>query len=245
MWTFRQKQPEPKPFITGVESGAAHNANQKVIVIGAGAAGLSAARVLHDQGCEVVVLEGRNRTGGRLNTMTVGGGSVDEGGNWIHGGPANPLNQLATDAGLDVNVDNFVSLRQVKTFDKLSDRSVNPLKVLYFLFRAERVAVRYAKEGLSATHRELNLGERLDNEMERIPGAANKRQYRSLLRTMVDPRKGRARSSTYLMCSASFERSSIRQVQPGARCWSHFLLASRCNVSRKIPSPSPSKPKRC
>ncbi|PJF42993.1 MAG: hypothetical protein CUN55_09340 [Phototrophicales bacterium] len=42
--------------------------NHKVIVIGAGAAGLAAARTLHDAGHQVQVLEARERLGGRMFT---------------------------------------------------------------------------------------------------------------------------------------------------------------------------------
>ncbi len=56
------------------------------IVIGAGAAGLAAARVLADAGREVVVLEARNRIGGRLFTdRTLCDLPVDLGGELIHG----------------------------------------------------------------------------------------------------------------------------------------------------------------
>lgn len=41
---------------------------KKVIVIGAGPAGLTAAKHLHCQGCTVTVLEARNRLGGRVHT---------------------------------------------------------------------------------------------------------------------------------------------------------------------------------
>ena len=40
----------------------------KIIVIGAGIAGLGAAKVLHDAGFDVEVLEARDRLGGRLWT---------------------------------------------------------------------------------------------------------------------------------------------------------------------------------
>ena len=190
MWKSKRNKPTPKPFVEGFERRAAYMADdaagQKAIVIGAGAAGLTAARILSDQGCEVVVLEGRNRTGGRLNTITVDDGIVDEGGNWIHGGSANPLHHLAIDSGLEINEDSFVSPRHIRAFDKLSGRSINPLKVLYFLFRADRLAQRYAKENLDAAHTEPNLGARLENDVTHIRGAANKRQYRSVMRTVVD-----------------------------------------------------------
>ncbi|WP_415794267.1 FAD-dependent oxidoreductase, partial [Mycolicibacterium frederiksbergense] len=41
-----------------------------VIVVGAGFAGLSAARELTKRGHKVVVLEGRDRVGGRAHTAT-------------------------------------------------------------------------------------------------------------------------------------------------------------------------------
>ena len=40
-----------------------------VIVLGAGVAGLNAAWLLEQQGFKVVVLEGRNRVGGRVHTL--------------------------------------------------------------------------------------------------------------------------------------------------------------------------------
>jgi len=47
--------------------------SKKVIIIGAGMAGAAAARTLKEAGCEVVVLEARDRTGGRIHTHTDGG----------------------------------------------------------------------------------------------------------------------------------------------------------------------------
>lgn len=47
---------------------------ERVAVIGAGVAGLTAARELHDAGFEVVVLEARERIGGRVDTVDERGG---------------------------------------------------------------------------------------------------------------------------------------------------------------------------
>ena len=44
----------------------------KVIVAGAGLAGLTAARALEAQGAEVTIIDGRNRVGGRVHTMREG-----------------------------------------------------------------------------------------------------------------------------------------------------------------------------
>jgi monoamine oxidase len=60
---------------------------RSVIIIGAGAAGLSAARNLSRAGCEVVVLEARSRIGGRVFTLTEPNASVpiELGAEFVHG----------------------------------------------------------------------------------------------------------------------------------------------------------------
>ncbi len=60
-----------------------------VAVIGAGAAGLAAARQLHDRGVDLLVLEGRDRIGGRAYTLASHDGSwpVELGAEFIHGTP--------------------------------------------------------------------------------------------------------------------------------------------------------------
>lgn len=57
-----------------------------VIIIGAGMAGVRTATLLHDAGLRVGVLEARQRPGGRLHSVPVGGVMVDAGGQWV--GPA-------------------------------------------------------------------------------------------------------------------------------------------------------------
>lgn len=54
-----------------------------VVVVGAGLAGLTAADQLVTAGHDVVVLEGRDRIGGRLHTIEVAGVEVDAGATWV------------------------------------------------------------------------------------------------------------------------------------------------------------------
>lgn len=75
--------------------------NPDVIVIGAGIAGLAAARDLVARGLSAQVLEARERIGGRVYTnRDVPGWPVDMGASWIHGTRGNPLSKIADQADL-------------------------------------------------------------------------------------------------------------------------------------------------
>ncbi|CCQ16356.1 putative uncharacterized protein [Rhodococcus sp. AW25M09] len=61
------------------------------LVVGAGICGSTAARILHRAGQRVVVLEARDRVGGRVWTVRADGRTFDVGASWIHGIENNPL----------------------------------------------------------------------------------------------------------------------------------------------------------
>ncbi len=82
-------------------TSSATTSDMRVIVLGAGISGLTAARGLSDRGNEVVVIEGRDRIGGRTWTVDLAGAPADLGGSWIHGPFENPLTDLVRGAGLD------------------------------------------------------------------------------------------------------------------------------------------------
>lgn len=82
-------------------------ASPPVLVVGAGAAGLAAARALHDAGHDVVVLEARDRIGGRIHTRDVGGAPVDAGAMFIHGDVGNPLAALCGALGIEYESTGF------------------------------------------------------------------------------------------------------------------------------------------
>lgn len=80
----------------------------KVVVVGAGFAGLSAARELMKKGVkDVIVLEARNRVGGRTWTRRLGGVDYDVGGQWLKTEPSQfgveqpNITKLAKDVGVE------------------------------------------------------------------------------------------------------------------------------------------------
>jgi monoamine oxidase len=101
-------------------ANAARAISGRVLVLGAGISGLAAARTLVDRyggsaPGQVVVLEGRDRIGGRIATDTTLGTPVDMGAVWIHGTRRNPIASLAAEAGIATDETDYESLRLFDT----------------------------------------------------------------------------------------------------------------------------------
>lgn len=73
---------------------------KRILVIGAGMAGLTAARLLAEAGRKVLVLEARDRVGGRILTLRDGGEILELGAEFVHGRPPE-LWELIREAGLE------------------------------------------------------------------------------------------------------------------------------------------------
>ena len=109
---------------------------ERVVVVGAGIAGLTVANALVHGGVECVVLEARDRIGGRLHTVDLAGSPVDLGGSWIHTPVGNPMRAFAQHVGV-------------------ACRSANPLPELAGFDCAER-------RRLSSAEVEASLGMQLE-----------------------------------------------------------------------------------
>ena len=103
-------------MICASSSGFAAEERPKVVVVGAGIAGLTAAYRLHNEGVDVHLYEARNRVGGRIFTVKVngriaelGGQNIGDGGEAVHlirlinelGPPPQLQNLLDQNLGLD------------------------------------------------------------------------------------------------------------------------------------------------
>merc|ERR1719329_116924 len=74
----------------------------RVVVVGAGAAGIEAALVLARRGVSVLVLEAQSRVGGRIQTVRVQAEPYDLGATWVHGKSTveNPIMRFANSCEL-------------------------------------------------------------------------------------------------------------------------------------------------
>lgn len=111
-------------------------ADKRVVVIGAGIAGLAAAKKLQEAGFKVNVLEAQDKVGGRVRTNRSLGIPFDEGASWIHGIDGNPITALAQEAGmttfqtLDESMKSYDiggAIRKTSTYDSAEDEFYNIL----------------------------------------------------------------------------------------------------------------------
>lgn len=104
-----------------------------VLVIGAGVAGLAAAQMLQQAGYAVIVLEARERIGGRVwSHRTVDGIPLDLGASWVHGVNGNPISELLKDhPSIQTIATDFDNAIYYDGAEVLSDDEVERLMALF------------------------------------------------------------------------------------------------------------------
>src|SRR5579862_8745910 len=91
------------PAVGAAAWGAPLPREADIVVIGAGAAGIAAARRIQAANRKVIVVEASSQIGGRCLTDTAAFGvPFDRGARWLHNPDTNPMIKLARDAGLDI-----------------------------------------------------------------------------------------------------------------------------------------------
>ncbi|XP_053782573.1 spermine oxidase isoform X2 [Desmodus rotundus] len=100
--------------------GLRRRGQPRVVVIGAGLAGLAAAKALLEQGfTDVTVLEASSRIGGRVESVKLGHTTFELGATWIHGSQGNPIYHLAEANGLlEETTDGERSVGRISLYSK-------------------------------------------------------------------------------------------------------------------------------
>src|SRR5262249_59435604 len=76
----------------------------EVVIVGGGAAGIAAARRLHDAGVDCLLLEARSRLGGRAFSVRAGPGfPIDLGCGWLPSADRNPWTTIALAQGRTID----------------------------------------------------------------------------------------------------------------------------------------------
>lgn len=95
-----------------------------VIIVGGGAAGLTAGKRLKENGVPVLILEGRDRLGGRIHTIEVSEkqpSTVDMGAAWVDGVPRNYVYDVTLEAGLEVVTQEYSAWGKYGIFNENND----------------------------------------------------------------------------------------------------------------------------
>jgi monoamine oxidase len=120
-----------------------------VAIIGAGAAGLGAARALENSGLSVIVLEARDRVGGRAHTiMAAPDITFDLGCGWLHSADENSFVKIATQ--LNFEIDKTRPPWREQSFDAgfpIEERADFIAALDAFYERAEQAAKEASKSG--------------------------------------------------------------------------------------------------
>jgi monoamine oxidase len=116
--------------------GAALPREADIVVIGAGAAGIAAARRIQAANRRVIVVEAASQIGGRcLTDVSTFDVPFDRGARWMHNPDTNPMIRLARDAGLDVSA---APLGQKLRIGRRNARAGETEEFLAALVRANR-----------------------------------------------------------------------------------------------------------
>ena len=131
---------------------------KKIIIVGAGIAGLAACSQLQAQGFDVTVLEARDRCGGRIWTDHSLGFPLGRGACFIHGIKNNPIAQLAKNSSTNMGI---INPQQFMRLDR--DGVVIAVKDIQKFEEKFQIALQKAKKFAINAEQDISLSSALDS----------------------------------------------------------------------------------
>ena len=101
---------------------------KRIIVVGAGISGLTAAKRLQENGFQVLVLEAQKSHGGRIKTDYSKGHPIELGASWIHGPNNNPVTKIAKKVEVKTYLTDDNSLKIYDSKGKLLDNKTSNIE---------------------------------------------------------------------------------------------------------------------
>src|SRR5262249_32842171 len=121
------------------------------VIIGGGAAGLAAARRLHDAGIRCLIVEARERLGGRAFTVIDPSGfAIDLGCGWLHSPDRNPWSEIARSQGRRIDKSPPPGARPALTYGFPAAKQRDYLKASHTFYERLDAAERQPDQPASA-----------------------------------------------------------------------------------------------
>ena len=157
----------------------------RVIVVGAGIAGLTVANALTAAGVDCVVVEARDRIGGRLHTVEVDGHVADLGGAWIHHPDGNVLSDWVEHASVPWIVDPTGT--RFTGADLGEGRRLTPEELAEVGYAVFEPVARRVQADLAAGRPDRSVAEVVDEHLAFVgPPVAERDRLRQLMAAMVE-----------------------------------------------------------
>jgi monoamine oxidase len=110
-------------LVSHISCGSADvSKNDRIVIVGAGAAGISAiSRLLESGYNNVILLEAQDYMGGRVQTIPFGDNVVDLGGQWVHGEEDNIIFEMVRKYNiLDKTPYSWLGIGGIKNYSRKS-----------------------------------------------------------------------------------------------------------------------------
>jgi monoamine oxidase len=154
-------------IIQSLENENKNNKKIKVLIIGAGFAGLSAAQFLKKNNVDFEIIESRKDIGGRIRTFTDWGFPMDLGASWLQSPNSNSLTKIAKKIGMNLiesdYKDSIVFYNGIKIPKQELKTAYEAFKIIYHKTKKESLKVNY-----DVTLQELYNKFEIKNDMRRI-----------------------------------------------------------------------------